>query len=73
MQVKLVQVGKRRALATAAPLGRVMYDHWLIKTRIRAKVEYPFRLVKRQFGHVKACCECLVELLRLWRIKNYCQ
>ncbi|MBT9550614.1 MAG: hypothetical protein IV088_07195 [Hydrogenophaga sp.] len=25
------------------------------KVRIRAKVEHPFLLIKRQFGHVKVC------------------
>ena len=24
-----------------------------VKARIRAKVEHPFRVIKRQFGHVK--------------------
>ena len=32
-----------------------------IKARIRAKVEHPFRVVKRQFGHVKVRCRGLAK------------
>jgi IS5 family transposase len=73
IQAESVRSGTRRPLSTAAPLGRVMYDLWLIKARIRAKAEHLFRVVKCQFGHVKAHCVGLKGLLRLWRIKIYCQ
>lgn len=45
--------GKRRSLNTSTPLGRVLDELERTKARIRAKVEHPFRVIKRQFGHVK--------------------
>jgi IS5 family transposase len=45
--------GKRRALDKAKPLGRLQDELERVKARIRAKVEHPFRVIKRQFGHVK--------------------
>jgi IS5 family transposase len=45
--------GKRRSLKTSTPLGRVLDELERTKARIRAKVEHPFRVLKRQFGHVK--------------------
>lgn len=45
--------GKRRSLNTATPLGQILNDLERAKARIRAKVEHPFRVIKRQFGHVK--------------------
>jgi transposase, IS5 family len=45
--------GKRRVLDKAAPMGRVLDELEHVKARIRAKVEYPFRVIKRQFGFVK--------------------
>jgi len=48
-----MRAGKRRALDTATPLGRLLEDLERTKARIRAKVEHPFRVIKRQFGHVK--------------------
>ena len=32
-----------------------------IKPGIRVKVEHPFRVIKRQFGHVKVRCQGLVK------------
>ena len=45
--------GKRRLLDTTTPLGRALDELERTKARIRAKVEHPFRVVKRQFGHMK--------------------
>ena len=46
--------GKRRVLDKATPMGRVLDELEHVKARIRAKVEHPFRVIKRQFGHVEA-------------------
>lgn len=45
--------GKRRALDRDTPMGAVLDQLEHIKACIRAKVEHPFRVIKRQFGHVK--------------------
>ena len=45
--------GKRRALDKESPMGAVLDQLEHVKARIRAKVEHPFRVIKRQFGHVK--------------------
>jgi len=45
--------GKRRALDKESPMGAVLEQLEHVKARIRAKVEHPFRIIKRQFGHVK--------------------
>jgi len=45
--------GKRRALDKATPMGRVLDELEHVKARIRAKVEHPFRVIKRHFGFVK--------------------
>lgn len=45
--------GKRRALDTDTPMGDVLDKLEYVKARIRAKVEHPFRVIKRQFGHMK--------------------
>lgn len=34
-------------------MGAVLDQLEHVKARIRAKVEHPFRVIKRQFGHVK--------------------
>ena len=36
-----------------APMGAILDQLEQAKARIRAKVEHPFRVIKRQFGHVK--------------------
>ena len=43
--------GKRRALADS-PDGRVQDLIVTAKAHIRSKVEHPFRVLKRQFGHL---------------------
>jgi len=45
--------GKRKVLDKATPMGRVLDELEHVKARIRAKVEHPFRVIKRQFGHMK--------------------
>jgi IS5 family transposase len=45
--------GKRRALDKPTPMGAVLDKLEHLKASIRAKVEHPFRVIKRKFGHVK--------------------
>lgn len=45
--------GKRRAMDKNTPLGQLAERIEKIKASVRAKVEHPFRVIKRQFGHVK--------------------
>jgi len=45
--------GKRRALDKATLQGAITERIEKIKASIRARVEHPFRVIKRQFGHVK--------------------
>jgi len=45
--------GQRRALDKQSKVGKLMENIEQIKASIRAKVEHPFRVIKRQFGHVK--------------------
>jgi len=52
---RLVRPGKRRALP-ATPLGACLRQLEEVKASIRAKVEHPFRVIKRQFGDVKSRC-----------------
>ncbi|WP_184298830.1 IS5 family transposase [Roseateles oligotrophus] len=45
--------GKRRALDKSRESNRLIDALEKLKASIRAKVEHPFRVIKRQFGHVK--------------------
>lgn len=45
--------GKRRALDTASAMGALLDRIEHPKASVRAKVEHPFRIIKRQFGHIK--------------------
>lgn len=45
--------GKRRALDRSTLMGKLADELEQVKARIRAKVEHPFRIIKRQFGHLK--------------------
>jgi IS5 family transposase len=47
-----MKAGKRRALGRSA-LDRVVEEMEQLKAQVRARVEHPFRVIKRQFGHVK--------------------
>ncbi len=44
---------KRRALDKDSPMGAMLDRLEHVKASIRVKVEHPFRVIKRQFGHVK--------------------
>ena len=44
---------KRKELDTNTVLGGLLEKLEQTKARIRAKVEHPFRVIKRQFGYVK--------------------
>ena len=45
--------GKRKMLDEETPMGAVLEKLEQAKASIRAKVEHPFRVIKRQFGFVK--------------------
>ncbi len=45
--------GRRRALDVSRPLSALINEAERIKASLRAKVEHPFRVIKRQFGYVK--------------------
>ena len=45
--------GKRKALDTSHPIEALVNEVERIKASIRAKVEHPFRVIKRQFGFTK--------------------
>jgi len=45
--------GRRKALDLSSPLAAMIDKVEQIKASIRAKVEHAFRVIKRQFGHVK--------------------
>lgn len=45
--------GNRRALDKDTLMGKLRDEMERTKACIRAKVEHPFRVIKRQFGHVK--------------------
>ena len=45
--------GKRRALDKTRTIDRLIDQIERLKASMRAKVEHPFRVIKRQFGHVK--------------------
>ena len=45
--------GKRRVLSKATKLGALLDNIEKLKASVRAKVEHPFRVIKRQFGFTK--------------------
>ena len=53
--------GKRKALDKSTPMGAIMDKLEHVKASIRAKVEHPFRVIKRQFGFVKVRYRGLVK------------
>ena len=53
--------GKRRALDPAKPLDAIAEKIEKLKASVRAKVEHPFRVLKRQFGHMKVRYRGLVK------------
>lgn len=72
--------GKRRTLDKDSPMGAVLEQLEHVKARIRAKVEHPFRVIKRQFGHMKvryrglakntAQLHTLFALSNLWMVRR---
>jgi IS5 family transposase len=75
--------GKRKAMDKSTPLGQIAERIEKIKASIRAKVEHPFRVIKRQFGHAKvryrglakntAQLHTLFALANLWLAKRRIQ
>jgi len=75
-----MRVGKRRALNKDTPLGQLLDECERLKARIRAKVEHPFRVIKRQFGHLKVRYRGLIKntqqlhtlfaLSNLWMVRR---
>ena len=45
--------GKRRTLDPTKPIEALTEQLEKVKAGIRARVEHPFRVIKRQFGHIK--------------------
>jgi IS5 family transposase len=48
-----VRPSDRKRLKAGAKLGAILDQIEKLKASIRAKVEHPFRVIKRQFGHTK--------------------
>ena len=71
---------KRKVLDKSTPMGAILDKLEQVKARIRAKVEHPFRVIKRQFGHVKvryrglakntAQLHTLFALSNLWMVRR---
>ena len=51
--------GKRRALDKTNEDDELIDQMEQLKAGVRAKVEHPFRLIKRQFGFIKVRCRGL--------------
>ena len=72
--------GKRKVLDKSTPMGAILDQLEQAKARIRAKVEHPFRVIKRQFGHMKeryrglakntAQLHTLFALSNLWMVRR---
>ena len=72
--------GLRKLLDKANPMDALTDQVERIKASIRAKVEHPFRVIKRQFGHVKvryrglakntAQLQTLFALANLWMVRR---
>ncbi|MBE0589342.1 MAG: IS5 family transposase [Hydrogenophaga sp.] len=72
--------GKRKVLDKDTPMGAIMDKLEQAKASIRAKVEHPFRVIKRQFGHEKvryrglakntAQLQTLFALSNLWMVRR---
>ncbi|MEK8084789.1 IS5 family transposase [Aquabacterium sp. A3] len=72
--------GLRKLLDKADPMDALTDQLERIKASIRAKVEHPFRVIKRQFGHVKvryrglakntAQLQTLFALANLWMVRR---
>ena len=72
--------GKRRQLDPAKPIEALTEQLERVKAGIRARVEHPFRVLKRQFGHIKvryrglakntAQLHTLFALANLWLVRR---
>jgi IS5 family transposase len=67
--------GKRRALREAGTgWGALLDQAEKLKASVRAKVEHPFRVIKRQFGHTKVRYRGLAkntaQLITLFALSN---
>jgi IS5 family transposase len=72
--------GKRKTLNLNQPIDALTERIEKLKASIRAKVEHPFRVIKRQFGHVKvryrglakntAQLHTLCALANLWLVRR---
>jgi len=72
--------GKRKVLDKRTPMGAILDQLEQTKARMRAKVEHPFRVIKRQFGHMKvryrglakntAQLHTLFALSNLWMVRR---
>ena len=75
-----MRAGLRKLLDKADPMDALTDQLERIKASIRAKVEHPFRVIKRQFGHVKvryrglakntAQLHTLFALANLWMVRK---
>jgi IS5 family transposase len=63
-----------RAMDKSSPMGALLEQLEKTKASIRAKVEHPFRVIKRQFGYVKVKYRGLVKntanLVTLFALSN---
>jgi IS5 family transposase len=66
--------GRRRALDKGNQIDALIDQVEKLKASVRAKVEHPFRVIKRQFGHVKVRYRGLkknnAQLLTLFALSN---
>ena len=66
--------GKRRALDKANPIDALVDKVEQLKDSVRAKVEHPFRVIKRQFGFIKVRYRGLAkntaQLMTLFALSN---
>ena len=66
--------GKRRALDKGNAIDALVDKVEKLKASVRAKVEHPFRVIKRQFGHVKVRYRGLMkntaQLVTLFALSN---
>ncbi|WP_284430223.1 IS5 family transposase [Acidovorax sp. SUPP950] len=72
--------GKRHLLDPAKPIEALTGKLERVKASIRARVEHPFRVIKRQFGHIKvryrglgkntAQLHTLFALANLWMVRR---
>jgi IS5 family transposase len=66
--------GKRRAMDKGTPMGAILEKHEQTKASIRAKVEHPFPVIKRQFGYAKVkyrgLAKNMANLVTLFALSN---